>query len=118
VFTGVKPCERTVAAAADRPSPADGCEVNPGSVAVRVVDASVPPLAGLAVEVAVEVVDGVVCTGELGACAAVVAVLPPFELDPHAESAAAHPASASHPIRCIGLIVRCAPARSRRLPED
>jgi hypothetical protein len=105
----VNPCARTVAIAAARPSALEG------SVAERVVEASVPPLAGLAVVAAgVEVVDGADRAGELDACAGVLAVLALFELEPHAESAA-HPASASHPIRRIGLIVRCAAAHVRRV---
>jgi hypothetical protein len=111
----VNPCARTVAIAAARPSALEGCEANAGSVAVRVVEASVPPLAGLVVVAAgVEVVDGADCAGEPDARAGVLAVLALFELEPHAESAA-HPASASHPIRRIGLIVRCAAAHVRRV---
>jgi len=98
----VNPCARTVAAAALRPCALDGCGVNAGSGAVRVLDASVPPLelggGVVAVETGAVVVVGAVREGPAG-CVGTLAV---FALEPHAERAAAHAGSASHPSRRIG----------------
>jgi hypothetical protein len=104
VFTGVNPCARSVAVAALSPSALEGCDVNAGAVAVRVPDASVPPLEPVVDVGEVDVVVAAVGVdwGAAGACAAVLGALAVFALDPQAESAAAHAESPNHPSRRIG----------------
>jgi hypothetical protein len=99
VFTGVKPCARTVEDAAASPSTLDGCCVNAGSVAVRVVEARVPPL-GLVVVVVELVVGEAVGTLAL-LVAGTLALLAAFDPDPQAESASAQIAGAINPRRRI-----------------
>jgi len=98
----VNPCARTVAIAALSPAAEDGCEVNAGSVAVRVVRASVPPLAAGGVVVVAGGLAVVLVAGALGACCEVLPTPVLLVPDPHAESATALAPRASNPSHRIG----------------